>query len=34
MTTKSALKKIFKGILYTVEKDKCKQENMGKKKYI
>jgi hypothetical protein len=32
MTTKPALQKIFKGILYTKEEYKCNQENIGKDK--
>jgi hypothetical protein len=30
MTTKPALQKILKGILYTEKEDKCNHESMGK----
>jgi hypothetical protein len=33
MTTKPALKKVGKGILYTEKEDKINHENMGKNKF-
>jgi hypothetical protein len=33
MTNKPAWQKVLKEILHTDEKDKCKQENMGKSKF-